>query len=682
MKIVISFIFIILLIPHVDLHAVSYGSNTAVALESFVQFPQTDTNNLMLGFGTFANGFALASQNTTCTWNDFFSVGGPIFLNGGTLFLHEDLIFNASAQIGNAGTIYANNHAIILENEQTWTMPLASNTFCPVYVTSPINNYVCRSIGWSYDDNYLLTKITTGLFVFQFTGVTLIGPEINYLGCVGGGVSVWHPNQYYIALGNGQSSYELQVGIFNPSAKTFTITTSVNEQSTVNWVDWNASGTYLLESRVNQPTIKIYSFNATGSSLSLVTSKSGYPVGTSNNAAWNADNSYFAIASTGTVGLSIYSFDGVNINEVKSVTTALTPCCIDWSHTNSYIAVEFSSGSPNPNWLAIYQFTPPATLTMVSSYTALQSTSGPLAWSKDGTKLAAGYSPTNVAVFSFNPVSAALTLIYSYPLQFVLNCCAWSHSSGYLSTGENNNDKITIFSACNQNNVTFNINNAALQFLSNTYLNAPLIFQGISVLDGHNCALYLGGTGSISVASGSSLLLKNITIYNVAGTNISCVDNTATLSCYNVTWSQDSDVTFTQGQLAIIGELIMTGSHRFIYESDQVSTIYDLGNWYFDNGMTFSYAPFHGENNLIAFQDNQSILYLYGTTLYVSSTGLRFTNGCLTIAGQCQFTSDATTETNGIWIGDGNPSDDVKLKILPESGIITGSGYVSYRNVN
>ena len=52
------------------------------------------------------------------------------------------------------------------------------------------------------------------------------------------------------------------------------------------------------------------------------------------------------------------------------------------------------------------------------------------------------------------------------------------------------------------------------------------------------------------------------------------------------------------------------------------------------------------------------------------------------IEGQCPFVSAATTQTNGIWIGNGNPADDIKVKVLPESGIITENGYVSYGNVN
>ena len=52
------------------------------------------------------------------------------------------------------------------------------------------------------------------------------------------------------------------------------------------------------------------------------------------------------------------------------------------------------------------------------------------------------------------------------------------------------------------------------------------------------------------------------------------------------------------------------------------------------------------------------------------------------IDGQCQFLSDGANEASGIWIGDGIAADDLKVKILAESGIIVGRGYASYKNIH
>ena len=137
-----------------------------------------------------------------------------------------------------------------------------------------------------------------------------------------------------------------------------------------------------------------------------------------------------------------------------------------------------------------------------------------------------------------------------------------------------------------------------------------------------------------------------------------------------------------QGQLAIIGDCTMTGTGAFIYSSSQTSTIFHGAQWYFDSGMTFSYFPQSGSNNLINFADSTAQLYLYETALYAQSAGLQLTQGTVTIDGLCPFYSYATTTSNGILIGDGSSSaNNVNLMILPESGIDAGSGYVVYQNV-
>ena len=126
----------------------------------------------------------------------------------------------------------------------------------------------------------------------------------------------------------------------------------------------------------------------------------------------------------------------------------------------------------------------------------------------------------------------------------------------------------------------------------------------------------------------------------------------------------------------------MTGTGTFIYSSSQMSTIFHGAQWYFDRGMTFSYFPQNGANNLINFADSTAQLYLYETALYAQSNGLQLAKGTVTIDGFCPFYSYASTQSSGILIGDGltNPNN-VNLMVLPESGIDVGSGYVVYQNV-
>ncbi len=88
------------------------GSNTAVSVEPFFVFPAADSDNTMLGFGWFKNGFALEDSSTTCTFDTVYPVSGTINCNQGTLILLQDLHFQNPATLLNLGNIKANNHIL------------------------------------------------------------------------------------------------------------------------------------------------------------------------------------------------------------------------------------------------------------------------------------------------------------------------------------------------------------------------------------------------------------------------------------------------------------------------------------------------------------------------------------------------------------------------------------------
>jgi len=672
------FIVMLTLIAHVDLLGVSYGSDTQVKIESYVSFPETDTNNQMLGFSAFANGFALNPMNTTCTFNDFWLVGGPVSLNGSTLILQEDLILSPGIQILTGGTINAHNHAIIMEGESTQTIPLSYGINFITQLLTPGSNLY--SVDWSTDNKYIAggTGGTPRLMIYSFNGLSPAFTASANLGSTIWALA-WQPvaePPYYLVTGanDGLRAYQFTP----PSSLVATYTVGIGTSETS--VAWHPSGNIVATCHSN--AITIYNFIA--GVLTYNTSYSFLPGQTVNGRSLDFDytGSYLAAGVSTANQLQVLYWDGLSLTSTASANTGGSAIGVNWSPDGSLI----SFGTANI--LQVYRFdrtlnslTLWASNNLGATITSVNSTN----WRPDGSTIAVGsnrmYSiDYSFQLFAVNQIAQQLLLIAEYYQVGAYNTfeCRWSPNSIYLAVAQ----AAGLFSVFILQPSTMTFNNAVLQFSGDTYLNAPLLFQGTSVLDGKNNALYLGSFGGIIVDSGASLLLKDLTVYNVSGTNVRCVDNTSTLSCFNVTWHQDNNVTFSQGQLAVIGQLVMTGSSAFIYQSDQTSTIYDLGTWYFDNGMTFSYSPIHGANNLIAFQDAASILHLYGTNLYAPSTGLCFTKGCLMIEGPCQFISDGADAANGIWLGDGTGANDLKVKILPESGIIPEQGYVLYKNSN
>jgi len=92
--------------------AIVKGSQSIVSVEQHTEFPSTDVDNTMLGFGWFKNGFSLQDNTTTCTFDSVYPVSGDINLNGGMLFLNQDVTFSNVTNLLGLGTIVGNNHRI------------------------------------------------------------------------------------------------------------------------------------------------------------------------------------------------------------------------------------------------------------------------------------------------------------------------------------------------------------------------------------------------------------------------------------------------------------------------------------------------------------------------------------------------------------------------------------------
>lgn len=217
---------------------------------------------------------------------------------------------------------------------------------------------------------------------------------------------------------------------------------------------------------------------------------------------------------------------------------------------------------------------------------------------------------------------------------------------------------------------------------SNINLSGVMRFEGVCTLDCRGMTINCTN-GSIVVGPSGSLLIKNGILNNIDTGKMLCVDNSGTFSFSNMTIIQDTTYSFTQGRIIVLDSLKMTGSTVFAYQSSAASTILSEANWYFDTGMTFSYAPSSSAKNLIIMTDATSVLAFNTTTLFSTATGLRLTKGTLQIDGTCPVVSAARVAAEAISFGDGiNASNDLTISLLAESGFNITSGLVAYNNVN
>ena len=98
------------------LKSVQYGSETAVSMQPNAYFPSSDTDNKMLAFGWFRNGYTLQDMSTSCTFDSAFPVSGDVNMNGGTIYLTSDLHLENITTLENLGKTFANGHIITMDS--------------------------------------------------------------------------------------------------------------------------------------------------------------------------------------------------------------------------------------------------------------------------------------------------------------------------------------------------------------------------------------------------------------------------------------------------------------------------------------------------------------------------------------------------------------------------------------
>ena len=102
-----------------QLKCIQKGSDTVISIQPEATFPSSDSNNSMLAFGWFKNGFSLEDASTTCTFESVFPVCGNINMNGGLLNLEADINFNNLANLISSGTFWGNKYLIELSETTT-----------------------------------------------------------------------------------------------------------------------------------------------------------------------------------------------------------------------------------------------------------------------------------------------------------------------------------------------------------------------------------------------------------------------------------------------------------------------------------------------------------------------------------------------------------------------------------
>ncbi|MCA9770212.1 hypothetical protein KC460_02470 [Candidatus Dependentiae bacterium] len=672
-------IFLFLLTPHLE--SATVGSEVEVSKESNVTYSSKESDNEVVGFTAFDDGFKLENSATRVTYNSLFPVSGSITLNGGILELSKDLLLGAS--FDSVGKIDGNFHAVRFTT--TGSIQLPSGIGRIVGGIRFIDNYIDSSaiisVDWSFDDEHVLSASSNGIVrAYNFDGEQLLFDVAEQQQRSVYGARFLPIDSYHFA--KTAKGNVVGIEIYNPDTNSLTIT-DVEKFVSGKCVVFNKNGTYLA---VGSSVLSVYSYS--NGQLTFVNSVATGAIIGKKAISWDSTGNYIAVGLAVNKGaeLKIYNFNGSKLTLDSSVDIGKSVQAIDWMSGDSFIAVGFSDSANN---ISVFKHNAVSkTLTNQSGAQIVERKMvNSLHWNSDGNFLAVGlaYSSdtSEVRVYEFDKKQTLLTLKYELDTSAGVNDIRWSHNDKYLVWGDSNYE-VNIYEIVGPENPSGNLifKNAKITFNSNVTLKNKVCFEGNCTVKGNGYIIDLDSQGAIIVDSRSSLLLCDATLKGVVGTNVRCLDSSSTLSLANIIWMQEQDYTFTSGYIDIVGDVAITGTHTFSYQSDQQSTIFPYTKVFFDKGMTLSYDPKTVARDLLAMIDQTSILHLYDTVFHSTETGLQLTRGTLVIEGNCFIKSDASVLEEGINFGDGiYQSNNLYVRILPESCLDIKSGFLVYKNV-
>jgi len=660
-------------------------------------FPADDTDNEIRGFVHFDNGFALEAGNTTCTFDGYFPVMGKVSLNSATLQMARTIELGSNATIETGGAIEGEgSYSLYCPKTNIIEFPIQKSqeeASWLEFISEDQLNSPGRAVDWSPLDDYIAILMNNGnIRIYSFDG-TLPSQEVasGAMGKTGYDVA-WNPsNNYIVAVGDSSGGgAEVQIFYFDPNAGTpLSLVASVVSGSDVRAVSWHPNGSEFLIYRDGNPNIQVYTFTPP----STLTAGDTYNVGNNmrgHGIDWSPMGDYFVVGNNSGANphLYVFSWDGTNISLETSENTQRI-MSVDWSSKDNYIAVGFRQNDR----IELWQYDEDAnTLTEFTSGTIPFNNEDPrrVQWSNGGGWLLVGRNegtdtPTSAefAVYSFDDSTQTFSVEKLLNVSANVQAVAWSHDNKYVARGDNRSYVGAYYGYSFNFGPQMTVSDTKLSFDSDVIINASVLFQNNSFIDAAGRTIEFKSTGTLIgkfiVDAGASLIIQNATMKNINENNIELNDGSV-LGLRNIRWYQEDTVTFTQGYFDFYGDVLISGTGAFVYESDEISTINDNSCLHFDSGMTFSYAT-TSSRDLLQFVDETSILHLYETTLYSVIPGIQFKKGTIVVEGTCPVINNATDETDGVWLGDGTSENNSVLKIVDESGFDVRSGYLVYKNV-
>jgi len=188
---------------------------------------------------------------------------------------------------------------------------------------------------------------------------------------------------------------------------------------------------------------------------------------------------------------------------------------------------------------------------------------------------------------------------------------------------------------------SYTFQDVAMTFNSDLELSSEFTFQNTCTVDCHGCQLDLRPGGSLYVASGADLTLKNAHLVGMKDDNLLCLSGSSRVRLVNSSLLLSGNYTINQGIIDVYLENKITGTGQFSYQSAQDLTIRSKSKLFIDRNITFSYDSSAAAKDKLVFEDSSSILHLNGCTVHSTHTGLELTGGRVIIEDKVAFQNEA-----------------------------------------
>lgn len=642
--------------------AVIVGSKTSASAQTFTIFPGTDSNNTILGYSRFEDGFMLEGATTSCTYEGYMPVSGTIHLNKGRLTLKRDLVLSGVSSFLTPGRIEANSFALELPKHlPDFNFPefngFTLNTTASYHLGTHAVAPDALSLDWAMNSDYIAVGMRSvparELRVLYFNGTTLtatvdaeIGRDVS---CVR-----WHPTKRYLAAalpaGAGNEFIVYEHKVHNGTLATLSGAGSSGDGRAV---AWHPSGLFLVVGSTDTLTrLQSYPVSTAGV-LGSVGTPSTLPTKSvcRNALSFSPGGNQIVVgvendSTTNMSELLLYNFNG-SLTLSTSLDIGSHVFAVDWNPTGSYIAAGLAKGSNN---IRIYDASTAGKIREVTTARVNESYAvNSVSWDKTGTYLAVGTAPKSVgspefALYYFNKQNKTLSLLSSSETQDDIFSIRWSPSNAYIAREHQpvtSGPHMVYVHGMASDPTPLVFKNGSIVCNSDVILKAPLHFIGTCKINGRGKRIVFQSNSGFVVRPGASVLFEDVQFQNVFPTSIRCLDDSGTVTLSNCSLYLTNDYTFSRGSILFKEDVTVAGTNKFNYTTRLTSTLATLSRLFFNNNMTFSYAPLRANRTLIKMTDATSRLLLDGCTLYSTRTGLTLSGGTLIIDNKVTISSEA-----------------------------------------